>query len=237
MGTIEDAVKAIILERFGNIAEFARTYNLNEQTLHSLFSKGSFAKSRMENVAPITHALELDPYWLLHGMLVASSTRFKGFVEVPLYSTLYADSVIQSGAGSPNGERYLNGERHPNDERYPDDERYPIPQELYDRYPGAFLLRMADSSMNRVLPCGCYALVEPCNSIERSGQPHAVVVGKTRATVKRAWTLGNGIELAPDSTDRTWHEAVYDFADESADKVTVLGRVVWYCIPLNWRFN
>lgn len=215
MGDFEKEVEKIVLDRFGSIAEFARITNLNEQTLHSLFSQGSFSRARSATVGPIANALEVDQAWLAKGQLVDNSTRFKGFAEVPLFSSITA--------GQPLGPTAT-------------DERFPIPIELAERYPNAFLLRIPDTSMNRILPDGCYALVDPCTDIEHQGQPYALTIGASNATVKRVRSLWNGLELSPDSTDPTYRTRICDFGDQDVEDVTVIGRVVWYCLPLNWRF-
>ena len=215
MGAFEEEVAAIVRERFGSIAELARVTNLNEQTLHSLFNKGSFGKSRSQTVTPIAEALEVDPHWLMRGKLVDRSTRFKGFVEVPLFT-----SITAGQPASPDQT----------------DERFPVHKELAERYPGAFLLRVSGESMNRILPAGCYALVEPCEAVGRQNMPYAVAVGSLDATVKRVRALGNGFALTPDSTDVTFHEVIYDYTKEDTEQVTVMGRVVSYYLPLNWSF-
>ena len=216
MGTFEREVGEIVRDRFGSVAEFARITNLNEQTLHSLFSQGNFGNARSSTVERIAGALEVDLSWLMRGKLVDSSARFKGFVEVPLFGSIAAGQPI-----SPTVT----------------DERFPIHVELAERYPNAFLLRISGTSMNRILPDGCYALINPCSEVERQGQPYALTVGTTDATVKRVHVLGNGLELIPDSTDPTFRPKVYDFGEQGTEEVVVIGQVVWYCLPLNWRFG
>lgn len=216
MGAFEQEVADMIRDQFGSLTEFARIANLNPQTVHSLFSKGSFARSRLETVSRIANVLEVDSASLMRGKLVRAEKRFKGYVEVPLYGSISAGKPLEPDEA---------------------DERFPIPAELAERYAGAYLLRISGTSMNRILPDGCYALVHPCTEVEHTGQPHVVTVGTTDATVKRVYALGNGLELAPDSTDITWHPRIFDFSDDTSEEVRVLGRVVWYCLPLNWHFD
>ena len=168
-----------------------------------------------EQALSIAEALEVDPHWLMRGKLVDRSTRFKGFVEVPLFT-----SITAGQPASPDQT----------------DERFPVHKELAERYPGAFLLRVSGESMNRILPAGCYALVEPCEAVGRQNMPYAVAVGSLDATVKRVRALGNGFALTPDSTDVTFHEVIYDYTKEDTEQVTVMGRVVSYYLPLNWSF-
>ena len=67
-------------------------------------------------------------------------------------------------------------------------------------------------------------------------QPYAVCVNGFDATVKRVRTLSNGFELVPDSTDPTYKPTVYDYGEPDTETVTVIGRVVWYTLPFEWRF-
>lgn len=89
--------------------------------------------------------------------------------------------------------------------------------------------------MNRVLPDGCYALVDPDEAepiIEY--KVYAVCVNGYSATIKRIRLLANGIELIPDSLDPTYRPTVYDYNDPDTVTITIIGRVVWYCIPFDY---
>lgn len=215
MGALSDELAELVRDRFKTLAELARVTNLDKQTVYTLFRNETFTTSRMETIAPIAEALELDPYWLTRGKVVSLSTRFKGFVNVPLFGSIAAGQPIEPTET---------------------DEFFPIHEELANRYENPFLLRVSGTSMNRILPDGCYALIEPCPTVDHPGQPYAVTVGTTDATVKRVFPLGNGLELAPDSTDPTWRNKIFDFADSKTEEVSIIGRVVSYYLPLNWRF-
>lgn len=116
------------------------------------------------------------------------------------------------------------------------EDMHPVPTALHDKYPDAFLLKVEGDSMNRILPNGCYALVDPCDDIDYSGDPYAVCVNGCDATVKRVRKLNNGFELAPDSNDPTYKPTVYDYGVKGTATVTVIGRVVYYVLPFDWRF-
>ena len=83
------------------------------------------------------------------------------------------------------------------------DETYDIPADIHDRYPQAFLLKVVGDSMNRVLPNGCYALINPCQEASKPMKAYAVCVNGFDATIKRVKPLSNGYELIPDSIDPT----------------------------------
>lgn len=138
-----------------------------------------------------------------------------GFVDVPLYGSIAAGTPI---------------------EMIEVDDTHPVPAAVMDEHPDAFLLTVKGQSMNRILPDGCYALIDPCEEIERDNQPHAVCVNGYDATIKRVRNLANGIELDPDSTDPTFKPSVYDYADENTEEITIIGRVVYYVLPFDWGF-
>lgn len=145
-----------------------------------------------------------------------AETDGDAFVEVPLLGPIAAGRPFDMEAA---------------------DTTFPVPAEMRRRYPRAFLLRVEGESMNRVLPNGCYALVDPCDGVEFDGQPYAVRVGDLAATIKRvSRSPSGGLELAPDSTDAAFRPQAFDASDASAPEVAVIGRVVWHCIPYDWSY-
>lgn len=136
-------------------------------------------------------------------------------VDVPLYGSI--------AAGTPLSMIECDGE-------------HPIPYDIYIMYPNAFFLRVKGESMNKILPNGCLALVDPCNDIDYDGQPYAICVNGYDATIKRVRKLENGFELVPDSTDPTFRPQVFDYGVEGTDEITVIGRVVYHVLPFDWKY-
>ena len=116
------------------------------------------------------------------------------------------------------------------------DNSFPVPARIMEQHPHAFLLRVDGESMNRVIPNGAYALVDPCEDVAANGKPYAICVNGYDATIKRVRRLSNGFELVPDSTDPTFRSVVYDYGIEGTETITVIGRVVWYTLPYDWDF-
>lgn len=116
------------------------------------------------------------------------------------------------------------------------DEMYPVPAYLVAKYPDSFLLRVKGRSMDRILPNGSYALINPCDDISVDNKPHAVCVNGYSATIKRVRKLSNGFELIPDSTDPTYKPVIYDYGEEGTETITVIGRVIWHCVPFDWDY-
>lgn len=137
------------------------------------------------------------------------------FVDVPLYGSIAAGTPIEMIAV---------------------DDYHPIPAPMHDRYPDAFLLRVDGESMNRILPNGCYALVNPCDEADKDNDPYAVCVNGFDATIKRVKKLANGFQLVPDSTDPTYPVQTFNYNEPGTETITVIGKVVWYVIPFDWGF-
>lgn len=136
-------------------------------------------------------------------------------VEVPLYGAIAAGTPI---------------------EMIPVENSQPVPSEVRRRYPSAFLLKVEGDSMNRILPNGCYALVDPCEAVEHNGAPYAVCVNGYDATIKRVNKLNNGFELAPDSNDPTYSKQVFNYNEPGTQTITVIGEVVYFVLPFDWHF-
>lgn len=214
MKRIEDEIKEIIDSRYGSIPKFAKVVGVSPQTIYTALKKGLSGAS-VATVMPIVAELGLDPVWLLNNRLIEKENFKPDFVDIPLYGSIAAGTPI---------------------EMIEVDDTHPIPTEVHERYPDAFLLKVKGESMNRVIPNGCYVLVDPCETVDREMEPYAVCVNGFDATVKRIRTLSNGFELVPDSNDPTYKPTVYDYGEPGTETVTVIGRVVWYTLPFEWRF-
>lgn len=138
-----------------------------------------------------------------------------GFVEVPVYGSI--------AAGTPL-------------EMIPVDELHEIPILMHERYPDAFLLRVKGESMNRILPDGCFVLIDPRKEVDCDNKPYAVCVNGYDATVKRVKKLENGFQLVPDSDDPTFPVQTYNYNEPGTDEITVIGKVVWHVIPFDWDY-
>ncbi len=115
------------------------------------------------------------------------------------------------------------------------DSLHPIPGILAKRYPNAFFLKVQGESMNRKLPNGCYALVDPRVTEAVDGKVYAVCVGSLQATVKRVRMREGSIVLEPDSTDPSFEPQVFDGADEGQQTLSIIGQVVWYTVPYDFE--
>lgn len=147
--------------------------------------------------------------------MVNDQSEPSAFVEVPLYGSI--------AAGTPIEMQRVESSQH-------------VPTKVREKYPDAFLLKVEGESMNRILPNGCYALVDPAQKAECNGAPYAVCVNGYDATIKRVRQLNNGFELVPDSNDPTYLKKTYNYNEPGTEEITVIGRVVYYVLPYDWSF-
>ena len=108
-----------------------------------------------------------------------------------------------------------------------------IPEIMADRYPDAFLLRVNGDSMDKIVPNGAYALIDPCAEVN-NGEVAVVVVNGLDATLKRFFRLNNSIALEPDSHNPCHTTNV--IGNEEFSNVKIIGKMVWYMSPFNMKF-
>lgn len=118
-------------------------------------------------------------------------------------------------------------------EMIPVEEIVEIPSCISDKYPDAFLLRVNGDSMNRVVPNGAYALIDPCIDIN-NGDIVAVSIDNFAATLKRYFKLHNSTALEPDSYDPSFTPRIFN--DNSFETVNVLGKMVWFMSAFDARY-
>lgn len=136
-------------------------------------------------------------------------------VEVPVYGEIAAGSPIEMQ------EVELNA---------------PVPFKIMDEHPRAFLLRVVGDSVNRKILSGYYALVDPDDREPTNEHDlYAVCVNGDSATIKHYRPLANGCELVPDSYDPTFRPITFDRNDEDTPEVTIIGRVVYAVMPLDFE--
>ena len=219
METLEDAIRRLIKKNYGSIPKFAAVIDVPENSIYSALSRG-MGNTRTELTDKIYRELNID--WDTaklgddyRGLKLKTAVPNTNMVDVPLYGAIAAGTPI---------------------EMTPVENTQPIPSKVYELHPNAFLLKVEGNSMNRVLPNGSYALIDPCKTVERDGAPYAVCVNGYDATIKRVRKLNNGFQLVPDSTDPTYETKTYNYNEPDALTITVIGRVVYYVLPFDWEF-
>lgn len=214
MGKLEDELKSRIEFHYGSIPKFAKEIGMSPQTIYSVLKSGITGGS-MSTVLPILAKLGIDSNWIIRNRLIEVGSNPNEFFDCPVYGKIAAGRPI---------------------EMEDVEDTFPVPEKVHGKYPDSFLLKVEGESMNRILPNGCYALVDPCDDVDEDMQPYAVCVNGYDATVKRVRKLNNGFQLVPDSTDPTYSPKTYNYNEPDTETVSVIGKVVWYCVPFGWGF-
>ncbi len=216
----ENVIKSIqsLIDSEGSKSAFANRIGVSRSAVTN-WTSGLNAPD-IELIAKIAAVYSVPLSDILEGRIytscdLAAIEEGNNFYDAPLYGAIAAGTPI---------------------EMIESEGTFPIPMAKHEEYPDAFLLRVEGESMNRVLPNGCYALVDPCRDVERDNQPYAVCVNGYDATIKRVRKLNNGFMLDPDSTDPTFKPAIYDYGVEGTETITPIGRVVYYVLPFDWNF-
>lgn len=217
MAALEDELRSLIIERYKSVPKFADAIDEPPTSIYGALSRG-MDNTRTELTNKIYRGLNID----MNSVNSPSFTKLEllsetqsSFVDVPLYGSIAAGTAI---------------------EMIEIDETHPIPAQMADRYPNAFLLKVKGESMNRIIPNGSYALINPCKTIDHNGKPYAICVNGFDATIKRVHHLNNGFELVPDSTDPTYTPTIYNYNEPGTETITVIGEVVYYVLPFDWSF-
>lgn len=214
MGKLEDELKSMIDFRYGSVPKFAKEVGMSPHTIYTVLRNGINGGS-INTVLPILANLGIDSNWIIKNKLIEIGKTGNDFVDVPLYGSIAAGTPI---------------------DMIEVENTHPVPTKVHDKYPDAFLLKIEGESMNRILPNGCYALVDPCEEVSKNGDPYAVCVNGFAATVKRVEKLANGFRLVPDSNDPTYPVQTFNYNEPGTETITVIGRVVYYVLPFDWSF-
>lgn len=193
-------------------AEVAKLLGITQAAYYN-YEAGRDIKS--ERIKQLANIFSVSPSYLLGVTNDPTPDSQTGVVSVPVYGSIAASVPISS---------------------FEQDGEFEIPSRIAHKYPRAFLLKVSGESMNRILPNGCLALIDPCADVDYQGMPYAISVNSNTATIKRVKKLANGFELIPDSDDPTYETKVYNYNEEGTDEIAVVGRVVWHTLPADWSY-
>lgn len=214
MANLEEKIKDLISYRYGSVPRFAEEVNIPASTIYTVLKNGINGSS-VSTVLPMLAKLGIDSNWIVKNKLVDIENTGSDFVELPLYGSIAAGTPI---------------------EMLEIEDTQPVPTKMHEKYPDAFFLKVEGESMNRVLPNGCFALVNPCKEVDCNNKPYAVCVNGYDATIKRVRKLANGFQLIPDSDDPTYTTKTFNYNEEGTEQITIIGRVVYYVLPFDWEF-
>jgi repressor LexA len=110
-----------------------------------------------------------------------------------------------------------------------------VPREIAEMYPNAFLVQVSGDSMNKIIPSGALALIDPTEEV-KNGDICAVAVNGYDATLKRFYKFQDGITLEPESYNPENKTQFYGSKEQEYNPIYVKGKLVWYMAPLNIKF-
>lgn len=211
------------MDTFGdNISKLRKERNLSQRGLADALgvSKSTVAKWESSNTIPDFDGL--DKIGDFFGVRVGA--LFMDDFDPSILSPWINANVLGSiAAGTPI-------------EMIKAESMFPVPAQIMRNHKEAFYLKVKGNSMDKVLPNGSYALIDPSKTDPIiNNHAYAVCVNGHDATIKRIHKLNNGFELVPDSNDPTYKPTIYDYGVEGTETITVIGEVVWYTIPFDFE--
>lgn len=108
----------------------------------------------------------------------------------------------------------------------PEEEAYLLPT-VAAAHPNGFFLIVSGDSMDRIMPDGSLAYVDP-DAETKSGDVAVVAVNGDDATVKRIYFAGDTVVLHPESNNPVHRDRPIDSSDPDAPAVRIVGKVVWH---------
>lgn len=112
------------------------------------------------------------------------------------------------------------------------EDKLPVPDQLIEKYPHAFFLRVDGDSMNKIILNGHYALIDPDAEIF-NGDIVAVNINGYNATLKTWFKTDNTLILAPSSYDTEFKDYIFDDGNPDNPEIRPLGKMVWSMQPIN----
>ncbi|MEH6940808.1 helix-turn-helix domain-containing protein [Bacillus sp. JJ722] len=110
-----------------------------------------------------------------------------------------------------------------------------IPIEIADRYPDAFMVKIAGDSMNKVIPNNALALIDPSQEVINSDIA-VVAVNGYEATLKRFFKFQDGIALEPESYNPIHKTQFFTPEELEYTPICIKGKLVWYMAPIDVKF-
>lgn len=199
-------------------AELARRLKVNRSTIGRW--KNGELSPKLPALKSIADLFQVNPLIFVDDKYKQSSLPKEAIpvkgksISVPLYGSIAAGIPLEA---------------------IPVEEYIEIPEDVGSWYPNAFLLRVNGDSMNKVVPNGAYALIDPYNGEDvGNGDVVAVQVNGYEATLKRFFKLHNTVVLEPDSYNPD--HVAQNFTSPETDNLRIMGKMVWFMSPPNTKF-
>lgn len=212
-----------------NIRRLRSVYDLKQRELADIAGVTDRAVSSWETGVTeprMGHVQRLSDYFgipksaiIEEGGMLALDPATRKYTARPTRTTAPLYAAI--AAGTPREEIEISGE-------------VPVPEQVLADHPKAFFLTVSGQSMNRVLPDGSYALIDPDDEVA-NGDACALLVNAHDACIKRYHRSASTVVLEPDSYDPKYKPLIFDYSKPGTDTVQLIGRVVWFVAPYGER--
>lgn len=127
-----------------------------------------------------------------------------------------------------------DGDKDPREAAWESSESWYVPLPVYKKHAGSFYLRIDSLSVNRLIPKGALVLVDPDAEIS-SGDLTAIRLEGEGITIQRIFWAGNTVVLHPESQDPELVDFSFDRTRDGSPALELIGRVVSYAAPEDWR--
>ena len=108
-----------------------------------------------------------------------------------------------------------------------------IPEDVLERYPDGYFLRVSGQSMNKVLPDGSFAFFKPAQTADTGDIVAVIINGDEVASVKEFHETAESIIFAPKSFDRGCTDLTIKKYDSDLD-VRIIGKLVWAMVDIEF---
>lgn len=210
-----------------NIKKLRELHNLSQKELAEIAGVSDKAVSTWENELKEPRMGTIQKIADHFGILKSDIIEDQKVNRLNNNDTLKADSIPVPLLGSIAAGVPL--------EMIPVKEMVNVPREVAETYPEAFLVQVTGDSMNKIVPSGALALIDPTEEV-KNGDIAAVTVNGYDATLKRFYKFQDGITLEPESYNPENSTQFYSSKEQEYNPIHIKGKLVWYMAPLNIKF-
>lgn len=210
-----------------NIKKLRETHNLSQEELAEIAGVTDKAVSTWENETKTPRMGAIQKIADHFGILKSDIIEERKINPIDKNKLIKGDSVPVPLLGSIAAGVPL--------EMIPVIEMVNVPKEVAELYPNSFLVKVSGDSMNKIIPSGALALIDPTAEV-KNGDIAAVTVNGYDATLKRFFKFQDGITLEPESYNPENSTQFYSSKDQEFNPVHIKGKLVWYMAPLDMKF-
>lgn len=196
--------------------EFAKMAGVAQTTVSAWETRG-----QMPRKATLLHIIEQYPHLTLDDFYGNKGGFARTLGSGDIVRTQNAPLYGSIAAGTPL-------------EMIPVTEYVEVPTSLIARYPNCFFLRVNGNSMNRIVPNGYLALIDPDQKAIMDGRIVVLRVDGSEATLKCIRVDDERIVITPDSHDPSFQPQIIERTGGNAgfSSIEILGTAVWFCAPV-----